>query len=304
VAFDEFGNFANGDFCNIGTGAGSGLFPDRVVVRGGTPNYDYLTSVETSEGLQSVRTQKRHITVAVTPDGKLYTYIRYPDGTFQQVTNGYQLPSAPGTLKLGWVAGTGGQNNNHEISGVKVVKPTDLTTAVTDGDTSENRGGTFNWTATVTNNGANPVTGATDALVRVDEELADVVVVRLFRRRVDAVDRTDLHAGVVLHVDAGLGDDVGHPSASAGIVTTRTPPASSTSKSRDGQHSRSAATSRSSSARTPSSGASAMRVPPATGVRVVAARRRSRSQSALRVRASVAESEQAMGTSKLGFAML
>jgi hypothetical protein len=31
---------------------------------------------------------------------------------------------------------------------------------------------------------------------------------------VDAVDRADLHAGVVLGPDAGLGDDVGHGAAS------------------------------------------------------------------------------------------
>src|SRR3954447_6580411 len=49
---------------------------------------------------------------------------------------------------------------------------------------------------------------AVDALVRVDEELLDVVVVRLVRRRVDAVDGADLYAGVVLLAYAGLRDDV------------------------------------------------------------------------------------------------
>src|SRR3954447_16893050 len=51
---------------------------------------------------------------------------------------------------------------------------------------------------------------AVDALLRVDVELLDVVVVGLVGRRVDAVDRTDLDARVVLLPDAGLGDDVGH----------------------------------------------------------------------------------------------
>ncbi len=56
---------------------------------------------------------------------------------------------------------------------------------------------------------------AVDALLRVDVEHLDLVVVGLVGRRVDAVDRADLHAGVVLGPDAGLGDDVGHGAASS-----------------------------------------------------------------------------------------
>src|SRR3954465_7619303 len=55
---------------------------------------------------------------------------------------------------------------------------------------------------------------AVDALLRVDVELLDGVVVGLVRSRMDAVDRADLGAGVVLLSDAGLGDDVGHGSCS------------------------------------------------------------------------------------------
>src|SRR3954447_26299489 len=51
---------------------------------------------------------------------------------------------------------------------------------------------------------------AVDALLGVDVELLDVVVVGLVRRRVDAVDRAHLDARVVLGADARLGDDVGH----------------------------------------------------------------------------------------------
>ena len=51
---------------------------------------------------------------------------------------------------------------------------------------------------------------AVDALVRVDEEHLDLVVVGLVGRRMDAVDGADLDAGVVLGSDAGLGDDIGH----------------------------------------------------------------------------------------------
>src|SRR5215211_2176770 len=51
---------------------------------------------------------------------------------------------------------------------------------------------------------------AVDALLGVDVQHLDLVVVRLVRRRVDAVDGADLDAGVVLLPDAGLGDHVGH----------------------------------------------------------------------------------------------
>src|SRR3954468_16133073 len=51
---------------------------------------------------------------------------------------------------------------------------------------------------------------AVDALLRVDVELLDVVVVGLVWSWVDAVHRADLDAGVVLLPDARLGDDVGH----------------------------------------------------------------------------------------------
>src|SRR5437879_2981433 len=51
---------------------------------------------------------------------------------------------------------------------------------------------------------------AVDALVRIDEVHVGVVV------GVDAVDGADLHAGGVLHPDAGLGDDVCHSKAILG----------------------------------------------------------------------------------------
>src|SRR5215207_7499500 len=51
---------------------------------------------------------------------------------------------------------------------------------------------------------------AVDALLGVDVELLDLVVVGLIRRRVDAVDRADLDARVVLGADARLCDHVCH----------------------------------------------------------------------------------------------
>src|SRR4051812_27680978 len=51
---------------------------------------------------------------------------------------------------------------------------------------------------------------AVDALLGIDVELLDRVVVGLVRRRVDAVHRAHLDAGVVLGADARLRDHVGH----------------------------------------------------------------------------------------------
>src|SRR3954452_939799 len=51
---------------------------------------------------------------------------------------------------------------------------------------------------------------AVDALVRIDVQHLDRVVIGLVGRRVDAVDRADLYARVVLGADARLGDDVCH----------------------------------------------------------------------------------------------
>src|SRR5581483_4407866 len=54
---------------------------------------------------------------------------------------------------------------------------------------------------------------AVDALLGIDIELIDLVVVRLVGRWVDAVDGADLDAGVVLDPDARLADHVGQGSA-------------------------------------------------------------------------------------------
>src|SRR5438105_5971628 len=51
---------------------------------------------------------------------------------------------------------------------------------------------------------------AVDALLGVDVELLDVVVAGLVRGGMDAVDRADLDARVVLRADARLCDDVSH----------------------------------------------------------------------------------------------
>jgi hypothetical protein len=64
---------------------------------------------------------------------------------------------------------------------------------------------------------------AVDALLRVDEQLLDVVVVRLVRSGVDAVDGAHLDTGVVLGVDAGFGDHVGHERGNSIVGAWRSP---------------------------------------------------------------------------------
>src|ERR1700733_9204086 len=51
---------------------------------------------------------------------------------------------------------------------------------------------------------------AVDAFLRIYVQLGLVVEARLVLGRMDAVDRTDLHAREVLGTDAWLGDHVGH----------------------------------------------------------------------------------------------
>src|ERR1700724_3755417 len=58
---------------------------------------------------------------------------------------------------------------------------------------------------------ANRNTGATvDAFIGIDEELLFPIEIRLVFPRMDAVYRTDVHAGCILGSDAGLGNYVSH----------------------------------------------------------------------------------------------
>jgi hypothetical protein len=162
VAFDEWGNFANQQFCNQNGGLpGNLLRPGRVVIRGGVANnYQYLDSKLVGQGLVATRAEARKIKVAITPDMKLSVFITFPDGEVQTVTSNFALPSnVPPTLKMGFVAATGGSNNVHEIRSTNVTYPANLNTDVTDGAAGSARGG-HTWTATVSNSGPNPVTDA------------------------------------------------------------------------------------------------------------------------------------------------
>lgn len=160
VSFDEYGNFGNALFCHQNGGFNSVLNPKTVVVRGGVSDgYSFIGGAP-APNLVGDRTHSRRVKVAVI-SGKVYVYITYPDGTIQSVVNGLAIPAAPSTLKLGFVAATGGQNNNHEIRDASVLMPVDLATAITDTTQAGLRSGRRTWTATVENKGPNASDGVT-----------------------------------------------------------------------------------------------------------------------------------------------
>jgi outer membrane protein OmpA-like peptidoglycan-associated protein len=155
VGFDEYGNFTNlGSICGLD---GTEFLPDHVSVRGSAAeDYRLLATAATSESLRAERSQARRVTIAVTPAGKLSVYVRYPDGTYQKVTEGFQLPAAPEKLKFGYVASTGALTDDHEIRGAQVTKPTQLTPTVAQTRGGHERGEALTWTAVVRNEGPNP----------------------------------------------------------------------------------------------------------------------------------------------------
>lgn len=155
VGFDEYGNFTNlGSICGLD---GTEFLPNHVSIRGSSAeSYRLLATAPTTESLRAERSQARRVTIAITPTGKLSVYIRYPDGTYQKITEGFKLPAAPEKLKFGYVASTGALTDDHEIRDAQVVKPTQLTPSVTQTAGGHERGKALTWTATVHNEGPNP----------------------------------------------------------------------------------------------------------------------------------------------------
>jgi outer membrane protein OmpA-like peptidoglycan-associated protein len=155
VGFDEYGNFTNlGSICGLD---GTEFLANHVSVRGSAAeSYRLLATAQTTESLRAERSQARRVTIAITPAGRLSVYIRYPDGTYQKVTEGFQLPAAPETLKFGYVASTGALTDDHEIRNAQVLEPTQLTPSVMQTAGGEERGKPLTWTAVVRNEGPNP----------------------------------------------------------------------------------------------------------------------------------------------------
>ncbi len=154
IGLDEFGNFSNlGGICGLD---GAPLRANRLVVRSSeSANYAMLATQPVTGGIAGNRANKRHVTVWITPAGKLTVTITLPSGARQQVVSDLQLPAPPPTLKLGYAASTGGSTNIHEIRSSSSYRPVDLATTVTDGATAAPRAQARTWTATVTNQGLN-----------------------------------------------------------------------------------------------------------------------------------------------------
>lgn len=154
VGFDEYGNFTNlGSICGLD---GTEFLANHVSVRGSAAeSYRLLATAQTSESLRAERSHARRVTIAITPDDKLSVYVDYPDGTYQQVTEDFQLPTAPATLKFGYVASTGALTDYHEIRNAQVVKPAQLTPSITQTAGGHERGEPLTWTGVVHNEGPN-----------------------------------------------------------------------------------------------------------------------------------------------------
>ncbi|MBJ7470736.1 MAG: hypothetical protein JHD16_05515, partial [Solirubrobacteraceae bacterium] len=154
IGLDEFGNFSNlGGICGLD---GTPLRANRLVVRSSeAANYAMLATQPVTGGIQGNRANKRHVTVWITPAGRLTVTITLPSGARQEVVSNLQLPAPPPTLKLGYAASTGGSTNIHEIRSSSSYKPVDLRTTLTDGEAFAPREDARTWTAVVSNEGLN-----------------------------------------------------------------------------------------------------------------------------------------------------
>ena len=181
VGFDEFGNYTNlQNSCGTaapaaGAPSDNTARPNYVAVRGSEANnYPLLAGAATSQSLTATRNNARHVSISVLPNGRLNVFVRYPDGTYQQIVNNVQLPAASSTLKLGFAGSTGGSTNIHEIKNTKVVKPVDIQATVTDGGTGKNRANANTWTAVVTNAGTNDTNSGTFTATTGAQSLSNV----------------------------------------------------------------------------------------------------------------------------------
>lgn len=163
LGFDAYGYFSSTDICQQQSGIGAGLYPNRITLRGGAPNYQYLQSVAATGGVGTGnRAGARRVTVTVLPKNgqtRLTASVRSPNGTVQPIATDLVLANPPATLKFGFTASTGGSTNNHEIRGMSVSKPTDLQVEVEPDAAFADRDAEQGYTATITNAGPNPATG-------------------------------------------------------------------------------------------------------------------------------------------------
>ncbi len=169
IGLDEYGNFANpGD----GRTDGPGSRPNYVGVRGagnGTTGYAWVDGAA-STLFTGNRSAGIHVRMYLTPDKKITVQIKTASQGYTTVINQAQLSGTPpATYKLGFAASTGGSTNYHEVRNLTVALPASLPVAITGttnghalvADETVSPGQAITYTATITNDGENPVTGAT-----------------------------------------------------------------------------------------------------------------------------------------------
>lgn len=175
VAFDLFGNFSNSGFFPTSSGAGNGLFPKTIAMRGPGTAVDGLgfgasyaddaeyKFVAGSNQFYPAIEGAHKVNLTVMPSGTLTLRISANGGaTWTTIYNGFNFAATtaytgytmPSTFKLGFAASTGGQNNEHDIDNLLIRKPIDLVTAFTGSPVGTQKAGdTVSYVFTVANNG-------------------------------------------------------------------------------------------------------------------------------------------------------
>ncbi|MFE5772858.1 hypothetical protein ACFQ7O_31385 [Streptomyces sp. NPDC056485] len=172
IGLDEFGNFSSNGVGNGGPGAA----PNKIVLRGGgngSTGYRFATSVDGpgSTVETGTRAKFRTVRVALLPSGTKMLLSVWSDSgpgtTLAKLMSDYDVttiagqPALPGTLKVGFAAGTGSATNIHEIGDLKINVPVDLTIGKSVNSASVPAGGgPVTYTVTVSNSSANDVAGA------------------------------------------------------------------------------------------------------------------------------------------------
>jgi len=178
IGLDEFGNYSNP---TEGRQGGPGSRPDAVAIRGvgnGLTGYPFIAGSGTlAQGIDrpggSARpsiagADAREVVMFITPGATPLATIRIRFGAsnaFTTVLDSIPVPASPfTTVKLGFAASTGGQNNFHEVQNVLASNLADLQVVKTVNRPVGVVGDLFTFTVTVTNNGP----GRADEVVVVD----------------------------------------------------------------------------------------------------------------------------------------
>ncbi len=168
IGFDEYGDFSD---CPFGSG-GPGQTPNAVAIRGSGSlftGFQYLTGTQISnppfsQGVATgSRAAARPVRISIVKK-MLRVEVDFGSG-YQTVVGPYDLSTAPGqaalpaTLKMGFSGSTGYFTNYHEIRNVTVTKPATLTLTHAAAPATVSVGGTVTYTATVSNDDTNGVSG-------------------------------------------------------------------------------------------------------------------------------------------------